>query len=95
MGMISFIKTPKPRRFGYSPVFYDERKEALEERERQIRQEMGLTKEGEERVSLIKGQFRKQYDSKRRVKSNRKKRNLRLLVIFTILCLLFYYLIYF
>ena len=65
MGMISFIKTPKPRRFGYSPVFYDERKEALEERERQIRQEMGLTKEGEERVSLIKGQFRKQYDSKR------------------------------
>lgn len=94
MGMISFFKTPNPKRFGYSPVFYDAQKEALKEREKQIRQEMGLTSEDDQRVSLIKGQFRRHFESKKRQKSGN-NRNLRLVVIFTILCLLSYYIIYF
>ena len=93
MAMISFFRTPKSRKFDYSPVFYDERKEALKERERQIRQEMGLSDDDTQRVSVLKGQFRKQHQSKKTQKSG-KDRNIRLATIIVILFLLSYYIIY-
>lgn len=91
--MIAFFRTPRPKRFDYSPVFYDEQKEALKERENQLRQEMGLTDEDTPRVSLIKGQFRRHFESKKAQKSG-KNRNMRLVAIFIVLCLLCYYIIY-
>ncbi|MDX9769867.1 MAG: hypothetical protein RBT19_05860 [Tenuifilaceae bacterium] len=93
MGMITFFKTPKPKRFDYTPQYYDARKEALKERERQIKQEMGEADEDAPRVSLIRGQMRRQYEQKIKGRANRGS-GLRLFVIFIILCLLAYYLLY-
>lgn len=94
MGMITFFKTPKPRAFDYTPRYYDARKEALREREKQIKQEMGVTDENEPRVSLIKGQMRRQYEMKKQGRMNRGS-GMRLVVIFALLCLLAYYLLYY
>jgi len=46
MGIPSFFRTPKPKPFNYIPRYYDEQKEDLEERIRNIEIEMGV-KEGE------------------------------------------------
>lgn len=94
MGMISLFRTPKPKKFKYTPIFYDPDKEALKEREQQIRQEMGLADENTPRVSLIKGQMRSYY--KRKVRTARGgKTNLRLVIIIIILCAIAYYLFYY
>ena len=94
MGMIGLFRTPKPKPFNYSPIFYDPNKEALKEREQQLRQEMGVTDESAPRVSMIRGQMRSYY--KRNVKGkSRSTVNLRLIVIFIALCLIAYYLLYF
>jgi cytochrome c-type biogenesis protein CcmH/NrfG len=93
MGMITFFKTPKPKRFDYTPQYYDARKEALKQREQRIKQEMGEADEDAPRVSLIKGQMRRQYEQKISGRANRGSA-LRLFVIFIILCLLAYYLLY-
>jgi cytochrome c-type biogenesis protein CcmH/NrfG len=94
MGMITFFKTPKPKRFEYTPQYYDARKEALQEREKQIKQEMGLADDDAQRVSLIRGQMRRQYEQKMKGRIN-KGSSLRLVVIFIILCLLAYYMFYY
>jgi len=92
MGMITFFRTPRPKQFNYVPIFYDERKEALKEREQQIKQELGLTDEHEQRVSNIKGKFRGYYKRSVRLKS---KSNLRLVAIFILLCIIAYFLIFY
>ncbi|MFO8022526.1 MAG: hypothetical protein R6U65_08665 [Perlabentimonas sp.] len=94
MGMISFFRTPSPKQFKYTPIFYDPQKDALKEREKQIRQEMGMADENSPRVSLIKGQMRGQYERKIKGRS-KSKSNLRLVVIFIVLCLIAYYLLYY
>jgi hypothetical protein len=91
MAMITFFRTPKPRQFKYVPIFYDERKEALKQREQQIKQELGLSDESEPRVSYIRGKFSDYYKRNIRHKS---KSNSRLIVIFIILCIIAYFLIY-
>jgi len=42
MGIPRFFSTPKPKQFNYIPRYYDEQKEALEERIRDIEIEMGV-----------------------------------------------------
>jgi hypothetical protein len=92
MGMISLFRTPKPRQFKYTPIFYDEQKEALKQREQQIKQELGLADENAPRVSLIKGRMRLGYTRSAKEKS---KSNLRLVIIFIILILVAYFLFYY
>jgi hypothetical protein len=94
MGMISLFRTPRPKQYEYKPIFYDPRKEALKKREQQLKQELGLADENTPRVSMIRGQIRRQYEGKIRGKGNRAT-NLRLVVIFIILCLIAYYLFYY
>lgn len=90
---VVFFKTPKPKQFNYTPRYYDPDKEALKEREQQIKQEMGLSDEDTPRVSLIKGQLRRQYES--RMKRGLKAKNTRrLIIIIAILILLAYYMFY-
>ncbi len=90
--MISLFRTPKPRQFKYIPIFFDPRKEALKEREQQIRQELGMSDENAPRVSLIRGRFRETY--KRSVKG-KSKSNIRLIIILIALCLVAYFLLYY
>ena len=40
-----FFKQPKPNKFGYTPVYYDERKEDRERKKRAAK--LGLSTEGE------------------------------------------------
>lgn len=92
MGTITMFRTPKPRQFKYTPIFYDERKEALKERERQIKQELGLSDEGSPRVSLIRGRFRNAYSRSSKEKT---KSNFRMVIIMIILLVVAYLLFYY
>lgn len=94
-----FFKQPKPNKFGYTPVYYDEKKEQREQRIRQIARQMGVDKE---EVKFDEEGFRERFSSQ--VKSTRsteskhgfslkaqgKKSNIRLLVIILIIALIIY-----
>ncbi|MDR1557478.1 MAG: hypothetical protein LBS88_10685 [Tannerellaceae bacterium] len=57
MGIFSFYNVRKPRQFNYKPLYYDVRKEALEERKRKVKRELGMKVAEEEYKPLIKGSF--------------------------------------
>lgn len=66
----------------------------MKEREQQIKQEMGLADDGTSRVSMIRGQIRRQHESKMKGKLSRNG-GVRLAIIFILLCLVSYYVFYF
>jgi hypothetical protein len=94
-----FFKQPKPNKFGYTAVYYDEKKEERDLRFRQISREIGIDKEG---IKFDKEGFRERFSSQ--VKSSRntetkhgfslkgqgKKSNIRLLAIILIIALVLY-----
>lgn len=95
-----FFHTPGTRKFNIRPRFYDPDKEEREERERRIKEEMGIVEEKEE-IDLknyrprVKGQFRN--DDAWQMKSSsaaRKAQNKRLIYLFLILALIFYLFFY-
>lgn len=92
MGMISMFKTPRPKQFNYTPIFYDPRKDAFKEREQQIKQELGLADETVPRISNIKGKFRSQMKRNKDVKGTS---NMRLYIIIAILVVVAYFLFYY
>jgi len=57
MGLFPFYNMRKPRQYEHKPIYWDPRKEALEERERRIRREMGLEEPLEDYKPQIKGKF--------------------------------------
>ncbi len=57
MGMFSFYNVRKPRQFNHTPIYWDPRKEALEERISKIKREMGVEEPLEEYKPHIKGTF--------------------------------------
>ena len=92
----SFIKVRKPKQFNYQPIFYDEAKEKRKERERKIREELGLPPmEGDEKRSSeekIRGKFHA-VRSEKKIEFSRKTKqfsNVRLLIIVFILFMLVY-----
>jgi len=93
MGVPRFFKLPKPRRFNYSPLYWDPEKEEREDRIRRIRQEMGIDIPSDPtRTTIRRGSFR-QASQKTKVKAARSS-NIRLLVILAVLFLLAYLLFY-
>lgn len=93
---ITFFKAAKPKRFHYSPIFYDETKERIKERERRVREEMGLPPmEGDENRTTeqrIRGSFqagRVSTDIKF-ARTHQRKSNLRIFAIIAVLLLLLY-----
>jgi len=91
MGIPRFFRTPEHKRFHYEPIFYDERKEKLEERIKLIEQEYGI-KNGDQHVRTIgKGSFSSYYG--RRKKAQRYS-NTRLIVIIAFLLFVSYYLFF-
>ncbi len=93
----TFIKLPRHRQFNYSPIYYDEKKEAQKERERRVREELGLTLEEEKGrgyADRIRGSMRSRIKSHFEVaRKERKKSNLRLVIILIVLMTIFYYLL--
>jgi len=94
----TFIKIPRHRRFQYDPIYYNPEKEERQAREREIRREMGLPVEEEEDKQgykeRIRGGMRRRIKSHFEItRSERKKSNLRLVIILIALIVLFYYLL--
>jgi len=96
-----FIKTPTNRKFNLEPVFYDEAKEQRLERERRIREELGLPADDskvEENKTNFKDRIRGSMRPKIRTRfeaGEKQKRasNIRLVIILVLLAALFYYLL--
>jgi hypothetical protein len=93
MGIPSFFRTPKPKRFNYIPRHYDEQKEQLEERIRDIEREMGVTKGEAYRPTIRKGHMSNYFRRKQR--KTQQQSTIRLIIIIIILCLISYYLFFY
>ena len=84
--------TPKNKRFNYSPLYYDEKKEELEKRIRRIKQEMGKPEDEDIYIPNIKGQMRGGYF--KRSQEQKRRSSFRLVFILVILFLIAYWLIF-
>ncbi len=92
---IRFFHTPKNKRFNYSPLYYDEQKEELDRRVRQIKREMGvkdLDDSDKPYIPNIKGQmrgvFKRKHEEKKRATS-------RLLIILVVLLAIVYFILFY
>ncbi len=88
---IRFIRLPGHRVFNFSPRYYNEQKEQLEERIKKVKLNMGIKEEGEKYVPMIKGQMKSYFKSNVKEK---KQSNLRLAVILIVLFFIAYWLFY-
>lgn len=98
MSLFSFYNVRKPRQFGHKPIYWDPHKEAMEERVRKIKREMGVIEVDEDYKPSIKGTFvegtshlKKSKDKGDDVR-NRKYKSLKLIVALVVLAVLFWYL---
>jgi hypothetical protein len=91
--MIRFLfKQPQPRRFQYRPRHFDETKQYLEAREKTIKREIELEKEGYSAEG-----FRSQLNHQWRSKQNRKESatsNRNVLIIVALLAAVAYYFLF-
>ncbi|MDR0430258.1 MAG: hypothetical protein LBH58_07265 [Tannerellaceae bacterium] len=101
MALFSFYNVRKPRQFEHKPIYWNPRKEALEERTRKIKRELGVLDEPlEEYKSDIKGKFIEgtTHLRKSRMKGDdfriRKYKNVKLGVIVILLIVVFWVLFF-
>ena len=94
MAIPSFFKQNRPREFNFLPRYWDPEKEKREERVRRIRQELGITEEGEPYVSSIQRGSMTNY-FKQKDKRVRKYTFIRLVIIILVLTLISYFWFYF
>ncbi|MBN1118082.1 MAG: hypothetical protein JXA77_12800 [Bacteroidales bacterium] len=87
---ITFFKTPRPKEFNYIPRYYDEQKEAAEERQKRIEQELGIHNQNAYRPNISRGSMARKFAEKR---SSNRKSSFRLIIIIAILSLLAYYIL--
>ena len=96
MALFSFYNSRKPRQFEHKPIYYDPRKEEMEDRLRRVKREMGLEEAPEDYKPLIKGTFINgtTHLKKSRLKGDdsysRKYKNVRLGVILVLLMIVLY-----
>lgn len=88
--LATFFKPPRHKRFHYEPLYYNPEKEERENRNKHIRQELGL-EEGGEYVSNIRGSFRKHHEANLKV---RHRANVRFVIILAVLLFMAYMLIF-
>lgn len=96
-----FFHTPQAKKFHITPRFYDPDKEEREERERRIKDELGIVDEIKNSNNSkpyrpnIKGQFRTmQAGRSKSTEKARKSSNTRLIILILILTLIFYLFFY-
>ncbi|NPA67656.1 MAG: hypothetical protein GXO50_03505 [Chlorobi bacterium] len=81
--MKTLIKLPEYRKYKYKPLYYDKRKENLEEKIKKEKDKKEAIKRGEYKPDF-KGKFRRSY-SKDITKKQKKAANIRLAVILVFL----------
>ncbi len=91
MGIPRFFKTPEHKQFHYEPIYFDERKERLEERIKQIEQEHGIKNIEEYVRTMRKGSFSHYYDRK---KKTQRYSTTRLIIIIIFLLFVSYFLFF-
>jgi len=94
-----FFHLPSSKGFSITPRFYDPDKEEREERERRIKEGMGIFEEKKDSGKLyrpnVKGQFRTtQSGFSKTTEQARRKSNTRLIVLILTLSLIFYLFFY-
>ncbi len=98
MSLFSFYNVRKPRQFEHKPIYWDPKKEALEERVLKVKREMGLEEKLEEYKPQIKGSFIEGTTHLRRSKDRgddsrgREYKNVKLIVVLVVLLVLFWFL---
>ncbi|PZX19193.1 hypothetical protein LX69_00860 [Breznakibacter xylanolyticus] len=94
---ITLFKLPSHRVFNHIPIYYDEVKEEQKERERRIKDELGIDgSEAEMNRSAIEGRIRGKMRGRREsmfnvTRKEKNKSNIRLIIIIFILMALAYY----
>ena len=91
MGIPQFFKIPQPKQFHYEPIYYDERKERLEERIKEIEHEYGINNGDRPVRNLRKGSFSHYYEHKRKTQ---RYSTTRLIIIIAFLLFMSYYLFF-
>jgi hypothetical protein len=94
-----FFYLPGTKKFHITPRFYDPDKEEREDRERRIKEELGIVDEkkddGRPYRPNVRGQFRRAQEGFSKSSANaRKASNTRLVVLIVILTLIFYLFFY-
>jgi len=93
----TFSKVARHRVFQHDPIYYDEKKEKQAERERRIREELGMLSDSEKEdgyADRIRGGMRRRIKSHYEVSRSEKRRsNLRLVIILIALLILGFYLV--
>lgn len=91
-----FTKVARHRVFQHDPIYFDPKKEERQERERRIKEELGLLSEEEKETGYadrIRGGMRRRIKSNYEVsRSTRRRSNLRLIVILIVLMVIGLYL---
>jgi 2-polyprenyl-6-methoxyphenol hydroxylase-like FAD-dependent oxidoreductase len=91
MGIPRFFKLPQHKQFHYEPIYYDERKERMEERIRQIEAEYGIKTDDRPVRSLTKGSFSHFYVRRRKAQ---RYSTTRLVIIMIFLFIISYFLFF-
>ncbi|WP_167604942.1 hypothetical protein [Maribellus sediminis] len=93
-----FFHTPGTKKFSITPRFYDPDKEERDERERRIKEEMGIVDEkkddGKPYRPNVRGQFRASGGWARSGEEARRSQNRRLIWIIIVLALVLYLFFY-
>jgi hypothetical protein len=91
MSLPSFFRPAKPRKFHYEPVFYNERKERMQERIREAELKKGINPEVQIKRTLTRGSISTRHLGKRKTT---RQSALRLIIIFLFLLLISYLLLF-
>jgi predicted AAA+ superfamily ATPase len=95
MGFASFFNKPEHKKFNIQPRYWDPAKEEREERERRIKGELGIKDDNDQFIPNIKGRMKSELRHGHSGSSNeRNKSNIRMLVIFVVLCFAAYIYLY-
>jgi len=90
---MNFFKLHKPLVYKYKPIYYDPKKEAAKERNKQTGEGAEKENPGEYKPSLRRGSFREMADKRNNNRhTDVRKSNIRLVIIIAILILIAYFL---
>lgn len=91
MRIPSFFKTYKPRQFNYMPLYYDKRKDELQERIQKIEDQHGNEQKIDVKIGITRGSMRRGRED--RIRANRSS-TIKVIIIAAILMYIAYYLLY-
>lgn len=83
-------KTIEHKRFGYSPIYYDERKERLSEKKEQYRKLEDGEMSGDERRDILRSNLRQEFSRADYRKREKKTSNIRILLLIGVILALGY-----